>query len=106
MLQFERNEVKDCFDKTNEGEILQTSTIKKEIALSDFQKQALMNYINDLMKSKFIENPISHSGNRFSIEDSKGNLKISVFGNKEHNINLYNELLNKLDIIIATNKKE
>ena len=105
-LQFERNEVKDCFDKSKGGEILQTSTIKKELILSDSQKQALMNYINDLMKSKFIENPISHSGNRFSVEDSKGNLEISVFGNQDHNINIYNELLKNLNISLVENEKK
>lgn len=97
MLQFERNKVKDCHDKNQKGEIIKKSAFKKEFIISDSQKQALMNYINDLMKSKFIKNPISHSGNTFSIEDSKGNLKISVFGNQEHNINIYNELLKNLN---------
>jgi hypothetical protein len=85
---------------------LQTSTIKKEIILADSQEKALMNYINNLMKSKFIDNPISHSGNSFTVENSKGNLKISVFGNGDHIMNIYNELLKNLNIDLATNKQE
>ena len=65
-----------------------------------------MDYTNNLMKSKFLENRIGNSGNSFSIEDSKGKLKISIYGNQDYNINIYNELLKNLGISIVKNEKK
>ena len=68
------------------------------------EKEFLMNYINQLTKSKFLERNFGNSGNSFSIEDSKGKLKISTYGNQNYNVNIYNELLKNLNIPIVKNK--
>ena len=104
MLQFERNEVVDCYARNPIGGIVKKPILKKEFILSMSEKEFLMNYINQLTKSKFLERNFGNSGNSFSIEDSKGKLKISTYGNQNYNVNIYNELLKNLNIPIVKNK--
>ena len=62
-------------------------------------------YLNKfkLYLDKFLERNFGNSGNSFSIEDAKGKLKISTYGNQNYNVNIYNELLKNLNIPIVKN---
>lgn len=55
-----------------------------------------MNYINNLMHYKFMENEFSNSGNSFSVEDSENQLKISHYGSSSILMENYNDLMKKL----------
>lgn len=98
MLLFERNEVVDCDDRNSKGDIVKKPILKKQFILSVSEKESLMNFISQLTKSKFLEKNFGNSGNSFSIEDSKGNLKISTYGNHQYNLDIYNNLLQSLKI--------
>ena len=98
MLRFERNEVIDCDIRNSKGDIVKKPNLKKQFILSASEKKAIMSYFNQLTKSKFSEKDFGNSGNSFSIEDSKGNLKISTYGNHQFDIDLYNNLLKSLKI--------
>ncbi|PWN69916.1 hypothetical protein C1631_007840 [Chryseobacterium phosphatilyticum] len=91
-IKYEVNcEARDQFGLT------QIEKFNKNITLSQFQKMALMNYMERLMKSQFLDKEISHSGNYFSLENTKGNLKISYGGNHPLLLENYNDLLFKLE---------
>lgn len=98
MLLFERNEVVDCDNRNSNGDLVKKPILKKEFILSLSEKESLMNYIHQLTKSKFLEKNFGNSGNSFLIEDSKGNLKISTYGNNQYNLDIYNNLLKSLKI--------
>lgn len=86
----------DCGVRDSTGSIVQNEEVKKNIVLSTSQKAGLMNYINNLMHYKFIENEFGNSGNSFSVEDSENQLKISRYGSNSILMENYNHLMNKL----------
>lgn len=86
----------DCGVKDSTGSIVQNEETKRNIVLSTSQKAGLMNYINNLMHYKFIENEFGNSGNSFSVEDSENQLKISRYGSNSILMENYNHLMNKL----------
>lgn len=87
----------DCGVRDRNGSILQVENFTNEIFLSDFEKSCLMNYINNLMKFKFIAKEFGNSGNVFSVEGNSGKLKISQYGNNIELLNNYNNLMKNLD---------
>lgn len=96
----------DCGVRDSTGSIVQNEEAKKNIVLSTSQKAGLMNYINNLMHYKFIENEFGNSGNSFSVEDSENQLKISRYGSNSILMENYNHLMNKLGFpnVIVKNK--
>lgn len=96
----------DCNNKDQSGSIVQVEKMKKNISLSRFQKIALMNYMESLMKSQFLNKVISHSGNFFYLENTDGSLKISCGGNHPTLLENYNLLMTKLEFprIVIGNK--
>lgn len=86
----------NCGVRDSLGSIIQTKKFSRHILLSDSQQSALMKYMNELMKFKFLDEEISHSGNSFSINNTKGDLKISHSGNQPLLLNSYNSLMNTL----------
>lgn len=86
----------DCGIRDNKGSIVQNEEVKKNIVLSTSQKDGLMNYINNLMHYKFMENEFGNSGNSFSVEDSENQLKISHYGSSSILMENYNDLMKKL----------
>ncbi|WP_267402284.1 MULTISPECIES: hypothetical protein [unclassified Chryseobacterium] len=83
----------DCGVRDSLGSIIQTKKFTRHILLSNSQQLALMKYMNDLMKFKFLDEEISHSGNSFSLSNTKGDLKISHYGNQPILIDSYNSLM-------------
>ncbi|WP_185288531.1 hypothetical protein [Chryseobacterium lactis] len=95
----------NCRTRDQSG-LLQVEKLKKDITLSRFQKMALMNYMECLMRSQFLDKEISHAGNSFTLESTKGNLKISNGGNNPLLLEHYNLLMTKLEfqkVIIEEN---
>ncbi len=105
-LKFERNEVKNCSERDNKGNIIKNNSLEKEIVLSKKAKEAIMVYINKLMKSKFLDPNWSNSGNSFSVESSNGLFKLSTSNNHAFNIDVYNDLLRSLQIPESENFAE
>ncbi|PJJ68192.1 hypothetical protein [Chryseobacterium geocarposphaerae] len=83
----------NCGNRDNLGSIIQIKDITNTITLSNSQQTNLMNYINNLMKLKFINPEFSNAGTLFSVEDNKGTLKLSKYGNNIHLLNNYNTLM-------------
>jgi len=52
-----------------------------------------MNYINTLMKAKFLDKEISNSGNSFSLSNVKGDLRFSYYGDHSLPLSNYNDLM-------------
>lgn len=88
----------DCEIRDSTGSIIQDKKFKKHILLSNSQKLALMKYVNELMKFKFLKDEISHSGNSFALSNTKGDLKISHFGNQPLLLTSYNNLMSSLNL--------
>ncbi|WP_312399073.1 hypothetical protein [Chryseobacterium sp.] len=86
----------DCGVRDSLGSIIQTKKFIQHILLSNSQQLALMKYMNDLMKFKFLNEEISHSGNSFSLSNTQGDLKISHFGSQPLLLNSYNSLMTAL----------
>jgi len=57
-----------------------------------------MKYMNDLMKFQFLKEEISHSGNSFYLSNTKGDLKISHYGDQYLPLNSYNTLMTALKL--------
>jgi len=96
----------NCGKRDYKGSIVQEKDITKNFILSKSQQTVLMNYINNLMRLKFVEQKFSNSGNSFSIEDSKGKLKLSQYGNNPHFLNNYNILMEGLGFSKVAIKNE
>jgi hypothetical protein len=62
--------------------------------------------MTDLMKFQFLKEEISHSGNSFYVSNTKGDLRISHYGNQPLLLNSYNTLMTalKLQKVIIENK--
>ncbi|EJL68098.1 hypothetical protein [Chryseobacterium populi] len=96
----------DCGVRDKSGSITQVENSIKNKFLSHDDKSSLMKYINNLMKYKFIRNEFGNSGNTFSIEDSKGQLKLSQYGNNGSLLTNYNDLMKNLgfpNVIVKNN---
>lgn len=86
----------NCRTRDQSG-LLQVEKLNKNIKLSRFQKLALMNYMESLMKTQFLNKEISNAGNYFTLEDTKGNLKLTCGGNNPLLLEHYNLLMTKLE---------
>jgi hypothetical protein len=86
----------DCGNRNHLGQIIQTKAFSKTIILSKAQNKAIMDYINNLLKLKFIKQSFGNSGNSFSIERSDGSLHISHYGSSRLLLDNYNALMNNL----------
>jgi hypothetical protein len=95
-LVYIKYKVKNCGDTDDLGSIIQTKDIIDNFVLSNSQQLSVMNYINNLMKLKFIDPEFGNSGNYFSIEDSKEKLKFSQYGNNILLLDNYNTLMTNL----------
>lgn len=87
-----------CGNMDSSGSLIQTKKMTRNFTLSDSQQLSLMNYFNNLMKFKFIGKEFGNSGNSFLIEDSKGKLRLSQYGNNIQLLNNYNSLMKSLDL--------
>ncbi|MDV7699089.1 hypothetical protein N6B72_19395 [Chryseobacterium soli] len=96
----------NCGERYNTGSIIQKRDVTENLILSDSQQVDVMNYINTLMKLKFIDQEIGHSGNAFLVEDSKGELRIFHHGDNIHSLNNYNILMQKLGFSTVVIKNE
>ncbi|BEV04648.1 hypothetical protein [Chryseobacterium gambrini] len=88
----------DCGVRDSRGSIIQTKMLTKDIFLSNSQQLVLMKYMNDLMKSKFLNKEISNSGNSFYLSNTKEDLKISHHGNQQILLESYNNLMTSLKL--------
>ncbi|MCT2407356.1 hypothetical protein NZD88_07350 [Chryseobacterium antibioticum] len=95
-----------CGNIDSSGSPIQTKNITRNFILSDSQQLSLMTYFNNLMKFKFIDKELGNSGNSFLIEDSKGKLRLSQYGNNIQLLNNYNSLMKSLGLskVIIENK--
>jgi hypothetical protein len=96
----------DCGVRNSLGSIIQTKQFTRHILLSNSQQLILMKYMTDLMKFQFLKEEISHSGNSFYVSNTKGDLRISHYGNQPLLLNSYNTLMTalKLQKVIIENK--
>jgi hypothetical protein len=96
----------NCGNRDSLGSIIQTKNTTHNFSLSNSQQLSLMNYFNNLMKLKFIDKEYGNSGNSFLVEDSKGQLKFSQYGNNIQLLNNYNTLMKSLGLskVIIENK--
>lgn len=83
----------DCGNRDKNGSIIQNQDITDNFTLSNSQQASVMNYMNNLMKLKFIDPEFGNSGNSFSVEDSREELRFSQYGNNTHLLNNYNTLM-------------
>lgn len=83
----------DCGIKDSLESVIQTKDTAENIILSNSQQTSVMNYMNNLMKLKFIDPEFGNSGNTFLVEDSKERLRFSQYGNNIHLLNNYNSLM-------------
>lgn len=88
----------DCGIRNSLGQIIQTKKFTQHILLSNSQQLVLMKYMNDLMKFQFLKEEISHSGNSFYLSNTKGDLKISHYGDQSLPLNSYNTLMTALKL--------
>ena len=95
-LVYIKHKVKNRRDTDNMGSLIQTKDTTENFALTNSKQISVMNYKNNLMKLKFIDPEFGNSGNFFSIEDSRGELKFSQYGNNTHLLNNYNILMTDL----------
>jgi hypothetical protein len=86
----------DCGIRDSLESLIQTKDTVNNITLSNSQQTSVMNYMNNLMKLKFINHEFSNSGNFFSVEDSKERLRFSQYGNNIHLLDNYNSLMTNL----------
>ena len=86
----------DCSNRDKSGSIIQEKDITDNFILSHSKQASVMNYMNDLMKLKFIDPEYGNSGNSFSVEDSKEKLRFSQYGNNILLLNNYNILMENL----------
>ncbi|WP_144281761.1 hypothetical protein [Chryseobacterium echinoideorum] len=86
----------DCEMRDSVSLIVQQEKRNIEILLTNPQQEALMNYINNLLKFKFLDHEMSHSGNVFSVNNTKEDFKISQFGNQSLLLDNYNTLMTVL----------
>ncbi|MGG5210739.1 hypothetical protein ACQWU4_17570 [Chryseobacterium sp. MIQD13] len=95
-----------CDRMDSSGLIIQNKYFTTNFILSDVQQLSLMNYFNNLMKLKFIDKEYGNSGNSFLIEDSKGQLRISQYGNNIQLLYNYNSLMKSFGLskVIIENK--
>lgn len=91
---------------TIQDQLSKKRDVTENLILSDSQQVDVMNYINALMKLKFIDQEIGHSGNAFLVEDSKGELRIFQHGDNIHPFNNYNILRQKLGFSAVVIKNE
>lgn len=87
----------NCFERDNCGSLIQNRKFSRYIVLSESQGKAVMDYINTSMKLKFIKPIIGNSGNSFLIENAKGDLHFSYYGNDDIMLNNYNVLMKDLN---------
>ena len=87
----------NCGNRNNLGQIIQKKDFSKTIVLSEIQSRNLMNYINNLMKLKFINQSFGNSENSFVVKNSTGSLHISHYGSNSLLLNNYNTLMHALD---------
>ncbi len=87
----------NCGNRNNVGQIIQEKDFSKTIVLSEIQSRGIMNYINNLMKLKFISESFGNSGNSFIVKNSTGSLHISNYGSTSLLLNNYNTLMDVLD---------
>ncbi|REC77086.1 hypothetical protein DRF60_11735 [Chryseobacterium elymi] len=88
----------NCSKRDDKGSIVQEKDVTKNFILSKSQQTVLINYMNNLMRLKFIEREFGNSGNFFSVEDSKGKLRLFQYGNNPHLLNNYNTLMKSLGL--------
>ncbi|WP_265129399.1 hypothetical protein [Chryseobacterium oranimense] len=88
----------NCGKMDSSGSLIQIKDTTRHFILSDSQQLSLMNYFNNLMKSKFIDKEYGNSGNSFLIEDSKEQLRFSQYGNNTLFLNNYNTLMQSLGL--------
>lgn len=86
----------DCGIRDSLGSIIQVKKLNKKISLSSSQQLAVMNYINKLIKLKFLDEEISNYGNLFYLKNTKEDLKISHYGNQPLLLTNYNTLMTAL----------
>lgn len=98
IMQFKRNEINNCDERNDKGEIIKKIALEKQILLSKTEKKAVMIYINNLTKSKFLESGFSNAANCFTVESSNKNFRISTCNNQVFNLESYNNLLKDLQI--------
>lgn len=96
-LDYEKFKV-DCGVRDSSGSIVQTKKISDKIVLSNVQQSALMKYINNLIKFKFLNSAISNSGNFFILNNTKEDLMISHYGNQPMLVSNYNDLMTALKL--------
>jgi hypothetical protein len=70
--------------------------ISKRIELDNSKKKSITDYILRLLQSKITESFPGHAGNIFSVIKSDSTLVVSVYDNKEFNINSYKQLIAEL----------
>ncbi|GEN73394.1 MULTISPECIES: hypothetical protein [Chryseobacterium] len=92
-LAYIKYKVDNCGERNNMGSIIQKKDITENLILSHSQQLGLMNYINALMKSRFLDKEISNSGNSFALSNVKGDLRFSYYGDHSLPLNNYNDLM-------------
>ncbi len=95
----------DCGVRDTTGTIVQNMKASENISLSNSQQLALMKYINDLIKFKFLNAEMSNSGNFFSLNNTKEDLKISHYGNQPLLLKSYNDLMTVLKLPKVNSEK-
>ncbi|WP_131725926.1 hypothetical protein [Chryseobacterium aquaticum] len=95
----------DCGVRDTTSTIVQNMKASENISLSNSQQLALMKYINDLIKFKFLNAEMSNSGNFFSLNNTKEDLKISHYGNQPLLLKSYNDLMTALKLPKVNSEK-
>ncbi|MBW8524825.1 hypothetical protein K0U91_08640 [Chryseobacterium chendengshani] len=83
----------DCGIRDSLGSIIQVKKLNKKISLSSSQQLMLMNYINNLIKLKFVDEEMSNYGNFFYLNNTKVDLKLAHYGNQPLLLANYNTLI-------------
>jgi len=86
----------NCSERNGSGSIIQHKESSDRLYLSDSQNRAVMDYVTALMKLKFMQQPVGNSGNRFSVENTAGDLHLSCYGSSDVLLENYNILMEEL----------
>lgn len=86
----------NCSERNGSGSIIQHKKSSDRLYLSDSQNRAVMDYMTALMKLKFMQQPVGNSGNRFSVENTAGDLRLSCYGSSNVLLDNYNILMEQL----------
>lgn len=73
-------------------------TLIKEIKLDRNKQNAIINYLNNLMKNKIQEGIVDHSGKEFSVLKTDSSFYIHIYDNNSINEKYYDNLLEQLHI--------